>query len=117
MLFRSLSFAVLMPAIWSSLMPGRLALIILVTKPEFWLQITMFVLFADLIRPEILFLCLLLNVWGILVFFLHTRKQFFPEFTYESFRQDCVDAEGEELAKRMDKMAGYSLNPKNTIQP
>ena len=45
------SFAVLMPAIWSSLMPGRLAIITLLTKPEFWLQSAMFIGFSDLIRP------------------------------------------------------------------
>ena len=103
-----LSFAVLMPAIWSSLMPGRLAIIILVTKPEFWLQITMFAMFSDLIRPQILIVCVALNLWGILVYALHTRKRLFHPFTYTAFRQDCIDAEGEKQAGKFDKMVGYT---------
>lgn len=102
-----LSFAVLMPAIWSSLMPGKLAIITLVTKPEFWLQSVMFAMFSDLIRPQILFACVALNLWGILVYVLHTRKNLFDPFTYTMFRKDCIDAEGEELAERFDKIVRY----------
>jgi len=36
------SFAVIMPVIWSTLMPGRLGIMILWLEPEFWLQIVMF---------------------------------------------------------------------------
>ncbi len=102
-----LSFAVLMPAIWSSLMPGRLAMITLVTKPEFWLQLVMFTFFGHLIRPEILVVCVALNLWGILVYFRHTRKNLFDPFTYATLREHCVEAEGEEMARRFDKFVGY----------
>ena len=102
-----LSFGILMPAIWSSLLPGRLAWVILVTKPEFWLQIAMFALFGRLIRPEVLLLCVGLNLWGIAVYFVHTRKTMIVPFTYAAFREDCVDAEGEEVAQRLDKLAGH----------
>lgn len=102
-----LSFAVLMPAIWSSLMPGKLAIITLVTKPEFWLQSVMFAMFSDLIRPQILLACVALNLWGILVYLLHTRKSLFDPFTYVMFRQDCIDAEGEERAEKFDKIVRY----------
>ena len=102
-----LSFAILMPAIWSSLMPGRLALIILLTKPEFWLQAVMFIMFSDLIRPQVLFVCVALNLWGIFVYFSYTRKRLFQPFTYEEFRRHCVDAIGVDATAKFDKFAGY----------
>ncbi|MFT5794873.1 MAG: hypothetical protein ACI9OF_002933, partial [Saprospiraceae bacterium] len=101
------SFAVLMPVIWSTLMPGRIGVTILLLKPEFWLQIVMFTLFSHLIRPEIIVLCVFLNLWGIVVYFFHTRKRLFQPFTYDTVRRDCVDAEGEELARKLDKIAGH----------
>jgi len=104
------SFAVLMPVIWSTLMPGRLGVTVLLLKPEFWLQIVMFTLFSDLIRPEVIALCVLLNLWGVVVYFFHTRQSLFQPFTYETVRRDCVDAEGEELAQKWDKIAGHVAN-------
>lgn len=101
------SFAVLMPVIIANLLPGRLTVIILITKPEFWLQGVMFILFSDLIRPEVLILCVGLNAWGLVVYFLHTRKKLFQPYSYTSFRADCLDAEGEEFTRKIDKMAGY----------
>ena len=106
------SFAILMPVIWSCLLPGRMAIVILATKPEFWLQIAMFTMFSSLIRPEILVLCIALNLWGIIVYIFHTRKTMFNSFTYAAVRQDCIDAEGEQLARKLDKMAGYSPEQK-----
>jgi hypothetical protein len=104
------SLGILMPIIWSSLLPGRLALIILVTKPEFWLQIAMFTMFSQLIRPEILILCIALNMWGIFVYFFYTRKKLFSPFTYAKVRSDCLDAEGVQLVQKLDKLAGYSFD-------
>ena len=105
-----ISFAILMPVIWSCLLPGRLAFIILATKPEFWLQIAMFAMFSELIRVEVLFLCIALNVWGICVYIFHTRTTLFSPFTYSTVRTDCIDAEGEVLAQKLDKLAGYSAD-------
>lgn len=102
------SFAVLMPVIWSTLMPGRMGVTVLLLKPEFWLQMVMFVLFSHLIRPEIIVLCVVLNLWGLVVYFFHTRQRLFQPFTYETVRRDCVDAEGEALAQKWDKIAGHT---------
>lgn len=102
-----ISFAVLMPAIWALLMPGRLGLMMVILKPEFWLQIVMFVGFSHLIRPEIALLCIGLNLWGIFVYFRHTRKSYFQPFTYEALRSDYEEALGEGSAARIDKLAGY----------
>ena len=102
-----LSIAILMPAIWSSLMPGKLGVIILLTKPEFWLQGAMFIMFADLIRPQLLVICALLNLWGIFVYFRFTRKTLFQPFTYTALREHCVDAIGEAGVKKFDKLVGY----------
>lgn len=111
-----ISFGILMPIILSCLMPGRLAFIILALKPEFWLQIVMFALFSHLIRPEILVLCVLLNLWGLVVYYFHTRRKLFVPFTYESVRADCVAAEGEQMATKLDKLAGYSPSEKQKTQ-
>jgi hypothetical protein len=107
-----LSFGILMPAILSCLLPGRLAFIILATKPEFWLQIAMFAMFSQLIRPEVLILCIALNVWGICVYIFHTRTTLFSPFTYSTLRTDIVDAESEVRAQIYDKLAGYSGDDK-----
>ncbi|MFT5580384.1 MAG: hypothetical protein ACI9WS_003150 [Paraglaciecola psychrophila] len=102
-----ISFAILMPAILGALLPGRLALIILMTKPEFWLQIVMFWLFSDLIRTEVLLVCIGLNLWGCIVYVFHTRRKLIVPYTYETIRADCNDAMGEALTQKLDKMAGY----------
>jgi len=101
------SFAILMPVIIASLLPGRLTMVILLTKPEFWLQGVMVFSFSDLIRPEVLFLCVGLNLWGVVVYVFHTRKNLFKPFTYAAVRADCLDAEGEAFTSKIDKMAGY----------
>ncbi len=108
-----ISFAVLMPAIWASLMPGRIGLVTLFSKPEFWLQATMFLLFSDLVRPQILAVCVALNLWGIFVYWKHTRKNLFQPFTYDEFRRHCINAEGEEFVARFDKLAGHSAPEKS----
>lgn len=102
-----MSFAILMPAIWSSLMPGRLALVTLLTKPEVWLQAVMLIMFCDLIRPQVLLVCIGLNFWGIFVYLAFTRKSLFQPFTYAEFRQHCVDAIGVDATAKFDKFAGY----------
>ena len=102
------SFAVLMPTILALLPPGRIGVLGLILKPEFWLQFVMFALASDLVRPAVLGLCLLLNLWGIVVYLLHTRRTLFVPYRYETFRQDCAAAEGEALALRMDRLAGRS---------
>lgn len=105
------SFAVIMPVIWSTLMPGRLGPIMVMVKPEFWLQIVMFVFFGHLIRPEILALCVVFNVWGMAVYLLRTRKAYFQPFTYEALRSHMADAGGGDRVQRIDKLVGYTDTP------
>jgi len=102
-----ISLALLMPAIWSSLMPGRLGVITLLTKPEFWLQLVMFVMFSEMVRPQVLIICVAFNLWGIFVYFRYTREQLFQPFTYSMFREHCIDAIGEEAVSKFDKAAGH----------
>ena len=102
-----IGLALIMMLLWMILPPGRLALLMLLTKPETYLSITMFYLFSDLIRIEIFLFCLGLNIWGLIVYFLNTRKNIIP-FTYKRFRDDVVEAGiPESRIKAMDKMAGY----------
>jgi hypothetical protein len=103
------SFAVLMPVIWSTIMPGRLGFMTILLKPEFWLQLIMFIFFSHLVRIEILFICIALNLWGIFVNLMHVRKVFFQPYTYEELRKHMVAAVGEEYAARLDKLAGHKL--------
>lgn len=100
------SFAILMPAIWSSLMPGRLGIVTLLTKPEFWLQLVMFIMFSHLVRPQILVACVALNLWGIFVYVRFTRVHLFQPFTYATVRAHCIDAIGEAGVAKFDKIAG-----------
>ena len=104
------SFAVIMPVIWAMTMPGRLGILLILCKPEFWLQILMFVFFSHLVRPEILVMCVVFNLWGILVNWRLVRRQFIQPFTYEALRKDIVDAAGAEQAAKVDKLAGYDLS-------
>jgi len=84
-----------------------MAVAMLLTKPETYLSIIMFLLFTDLIRTEILIICILFNIWGIAVFFLNTKKIIYP-YTYEKFRNDVLEAGiSEDRIKVWDKMIGY----------
>ena len=67
----------------------------------------MFLLFAELIRTEILIICILFNIWGIAVFLLNTKKIIYP-YTYKRFRDDVIEAGiSEDRIKVWDKMIGY----------
>ncbi len=104
-----ISLALIMMLLWMVLLPGRLGLnVLFLTKPETSLQIIMFIFFSDLIRPSILTLCICLNLWGFIVFFLHTRKKALYPFNYETMRQDAVEAgvEGKQIGI-FDKLAGH----------
>ena len=79
-----LSLALLMMVVWMTLMPGRFGFfVVTATKPEFWLQIIMFVFYSSLISPVILYICIALNLWGIIVNIFQTRKKSFTPYTYE----------------------------------
>ena len=102
-----IGLALIMMLLWMILPPGRLALLMMLTKPETYLSVIMFVLFSDLIRAEIFYLCLGLNIWGLIVYFLNTRKNIKP-YTYKRFHDDVVEAGiPESRIKAMDKMAGF----------
>ena len=103
-----LSLALIMMLLWMIILPGRLGFIVLFSKPETTLQIIMFVFFADLIRPWVLYLCVFLNLWGLLVYFLHTRKESISPYEYKTIRNDALEAGLEESkVETMDKAAGF----------
>ena len=110
------SFAVILPVLWSTLLPGRLGLLVLLLKPEFWLQGLMLIFYSDLIRTEILWLCIALNLWGLVVYFFHTRRTLISPYTYTTLRSDIVAAEGEDATAKFDKLAGYTTTEKSTNQ-
>jgi hypothetical protein len=104
-----ISFACIMPVTWATSLPGRLAVVLTLVRPEFWFQIVMFGFFSYLVRPEILVLCVVFNLWGVVVYILHTRKRYFVPYTYETLRSDIIRADGDEAeVGQLDKMAGYS---------
>ncbi len=102
------SLALIMMLLWITLMPGRLGLtVVFLTKPETTLQILMLIFFWDLIRPGVLLLCLSLNVWGFVVYFLHTRKKALHPYVYKTMRDDAEEAGLDEKTLGMfDKLAG-----------
>lgn len=104
-----ISLALIMMLLWMIILPGRLGFIVLFSKPETTLQIIMFVFFADLIRPWVLYLCVFLNLWGLLVYFLHTRKESISPYEYKTIRNDALEAGLEESkVETMDKAAGFT---------
>ena len=103
-----LSLALIMMLLWMIALPGRLGFFVIFTKPETTLQIVMFIFFADLIRPWILYLCIFLNFWGFLVYFSHTRRVSIFPYSYQTIRSDALDAGLEESkVAAMDKAAGF----------
>ena len=102
-----IGLALIMMLLWMVLPPGKMAVAMLLTKPETYLSIIMFLLFTDLIRTEILIICILFNIWGIAVFLLNTKKIIYP-YTYKRFRDDVIEAGiSEDRIKVWDKMIGY----------
>ena len=102
------SLALIMMLLWMTILPGRLGFnVLFLTKPETTLQIVMLIFFWDLIRTEILVLCVSLNLWGFIVYFSHTRKKALSPYKYETIRNDAKDAgvDGKTLAV-FDKLAG-----------
>ena len=92
--------------IFGLLPPGRFAFVTLATKPEIVLQAVMYFFCLNLIRPEIVGLCLILNLWGLIVYFRQTSKIFGGK--YEIMRADMLEATGDEVfVARVDKIAGY----------
>ena len=102
------SLGLLMMTIWMTLMPGRLGLTVVLTKPEFWLQILMFGFFLPLIQTWVVGLCLGLNLWGVLVNVLHTRRQVLAPFSYQTLRRAAIEAGlGERELRSFDTLAGH----------
>ncbi len=112
-----ISFAVILPVLWATLLPGRLGITVLLLKPEFWLQGLMLIFYSDLIRIEILWLCIALNLWGIVVYFLNTRRSLISPYEYATLRRDVIAAEGEAKAVQFDKLAGYSAAETSSNPP
>ncbi len=102
------SLALIMMLLWMTILPGRLGFnVLFLTKPETTLQIVMFIFFWNLIRPEILVLCVSLNLWGFIVYFFHTRKKALFPYKYETIRTDAKDAGvNRKTLAVFDKLAG-----------
>ena len=74
---------------------------------ETTLQFVMLIFFWDLIRPEVLLLCVSLNVWGFIVYLTHTRKKALYPYAYKTMRDDAEEAGLDEKTLTMfDKLAG-----------
>ena len=102
-----IGLALIMMLLWMILPPGKMAIAMLLTKPETYLSIIMFLLFSDVIRIEVLIICILFNVWGVAVFLFNTKKIMHP-YTYKRFRNDVIDAGiPKDRIKVWDKMIGY----------
>ncbi|MDE0271935.1 MAG: hypothetical protein OXH92_18450 [Bryobacterales bacterium] len=111
-----ISLALLNLSIWCMAPPRkRLALKMLPVAPEFHLQYISFIFFADLIRLEVLGLCVLFNLWGMFVFFRRTLNLAEAPQTYEELRADMVEADaGADLAL-WDKVAGYRDRERSSV--
>tara|TARA_B100000073_G_C23670087_1_gene548244 strand:+ start:100 stop:699 length:600 start_codon:yes stop_codon:yes gene_type:complete len=102
-----IGLALVMMLLWMILPPGKMAIAMLLTKPETYLSVIMFLLFSNLIRIEIFAVCILFNIWGMAVFIFNTRKLMNP-YTYKRFRDDVIEAGIPEYRiQAWDKMTGY----------
>lgn len=102
------SLALLMMTVWLTLLPGKLSVVIVMSKPEFWLQLIMLIFLSHLVRPMVICICVALNLWGIAINIFHTRKKVFQPFTYRSVREDMLAAGVQrKKVKSFDKIAGY----------
>lgn len=109
-----LSLALLNCSIWCMTPPCKRLLKVLLIAPEFHLQYVSFILFADLVRPEVLGLCILFNLWGVVVFFRKTSKIADAPLDYERIRNDMIAAEGPKGEMLMyDKVIGYNKAPRD----
>jgi hypothetical protein len=102
-----IGLALIMMLLWMILPPEKMAIAMLLTKPETYLSVIMFILFSDLIRTEVFIACILFNIWGIAVFIFNTKKLMNP-YSYKRFRSDVIEAGiSEDRIKIWDKMIGY----------
>ena len=103
-----LSLAVLMSAVWSMKLPGRMGVLGVILKPEFWIQIAMFAMFLPFIRPQVAAICVGINLWGIVFFLLRGKTALFVPYTSEALVRDVEDALGEERANRVRRILGHT---------
>ena len=102
-----IGLTLIMMLLWMILPPEKMAIAMLLTKPETYLSVIMFILFSDLIRTEVFIACILFNIWGIAVFIFNTKKLMNP-YSYKRFRSDVIEAGiSEDRIKIWDKMIGY----------
>jgi len=104
-----LSLALLNMSIWCMAPPCKMVAIrMLPVAPEFHLQYVSFIFFADLIRPEVIALCLLLNAWGVFVFLRRTLRRLLeaPQ-SYDQLRAHMVEAGAGADLVMWDKVTGY----------
>ena len=107
--------ALLNLSIWCMAPPStKLAVRMLPVAPEFHLQYLSFILFADLVRPEVLGLCVLFNVYGIFIFFRRTLKLPGAPQPYESLRKDMVNAGATADLVMWDKVLGHKKSEQVT---
>lgn len=99
-----LSLALLMYSIWSAMIPFNLWWRICVMKPETYLQAAMVLFYSDLVRPHVLCICLGLNVYALFVRFGPTSTGCYEPFTYAELRESICQAEGPEMAEKIDKL-------------
>ena len=101
-----LSLAIVMSIVWSTILPGRVGVLGVVLKPEFWLQIAMFAMFTPYIRPQVAGVCLALNLWGIVFFLLRGRTASFIPYSTETLLRDTEAVLGEEGGRRLRRLMG-----------
>jgi hypothetical protein len=103
------TLGLIMSAVWATIMPNPLYIIVVLLKPEFYIQIALWVNYTEYVRPWVLYVCAFLNAWGIFVRVsvgFVPNPAYFEPFTYEELRKSIVEAEPE-LVEKMDKLVGF----------
>ncbi len=103
-----LSLALLNCSIWCMMPACNRMIRVFLIAPEFHLQYVSFILFWDLVRPEVLGLCVLFNLWGVFVYFRKTLKLEDAPHDYQRIRDDMIAAgDYESEIKMYDVVTGH----------
>ncbi|MEM6651335.1 MAG: hypothetical protein AAGA72_05115 [Pseudomonadota bacterium] len=112
-----LSLAFLSWMVFTIVPPNRVLMIkTMPIVPEFYLQAAMFILFYDWIRPEVLALCIAINLAGIAILLRRASKVDEAEYTIERFRADR-DASKSKIKLRPFDPAAHSDHPISRSAP
>lgn len=107
------TLGMIMGMVWT--MPPGLTFIVLLLKPEFWIQLVTWACYSPLVRPQVLVVAALFNLYGIGYKLIAIPKMF---GCYADFHNAMVESVGEwEMVAKFDMLARYSPPNEKMTEP